>query len=51
MSSDAKPEPKKAKMENESKYLPELLSEKDRLDSLFTHAIKLISTEIVRRDK
>lgn len=43
MSSDAKPEPKKGKMENESKYLPELLAEKDSLDSSFTHAMKLIS--------
>ncbi|MGH0158927.1 UNVERIFIED_CONTAM: hypothetical protein FKN15_053655 [Acipenser sinensis] len=30
-------------MEPESKYLPELLAEKDSLDSSFTHAMKLIS--------
>ena len=33
---------KKIKMED-SKYLPELLAEKDSLDSSFTHAMKLIS--------
>ncbi|XP_029586229.1 KH domain-containing, RNA-binding, signal transduction-associated protein 1 isoform X1 [Salmo trutta] len=51
MSTDAKPEPKKGKMENESKYLPELLAEKDSLDSSFTHAMKLISAEIERIQK
>ena len=30
-------------MENESKYLPELLAEKDSLDTSFTHAMKLLS--------
>lgn len=33
---------KKIKMED-TKYLPELLAEKDSLDSSFTHAMKLIS--------
>lgn len=33
---------KKTKMED-TKYLPELLAEKDSLDSSFTHAMKLIS--------
>jgi hypothetical protein len=37
------PAQKKAKMDD-SKYLPELLAEKDSLDSSFTHAMKLIST-------
>ncbi|XP_061751492.1 KH domain-containing, RNA-binding, signal transduction-associated protein 1a [Nerophis ophidion] len=32
----------------DSKYLPELLAEKDSLDSSFTHAMKLISAEIDR---
>ena len=36
------PAQKKAKMDD-SKYLPELLAEKDSLDSSFTHAMKLIS--------
>lgn len=36
----------KLKMED-SKYLPELLAEKDSLDSSFTHAMKLISAGIV----
>ncbi|KAI4883648.1 hypothetical protein NFI96_015506 [Prochilodus magdalenae] len=39
------------KMENESKYLPELLAEKDSLDSSFTHAMKLLSAEIERIQK
>lgn len=30
-------------MESESKYLPELLAEKDSLDASFTHAMKLIT--------
>lgn len=30
-------------METESKYLPQLLAERDSLDSSFTHATKLIS--------
>lgn len=41
---------KKSKMED-SKYLPELLAEKDSLDSSFTHAMKLISAEIERIQK
>ncbi|CAL8236638.1 unnamed protein product [Boreogadus saida] len=44
------PAQKKAKMDD-SKYLPELLAEKDSLDSSFTHAMKLISTEIERVQK
>lgn len=40
----------KNKMED-SKYLPELLAEKDSLDSSFTHAMKLISAEIDRIQK
>ena len=44
--SEIKPEAgvvaKKGKVD-ESKYLPELLAEKDSLDSSFTHAMKLIS--------
>ncbi|KAL0961764.1 hypothetical protein UPYG_G00331410 [Umbra pygmaea] len=39
-------------MENqESKYLPELLAEKDSLDASFTHAMKLLSAEIERIQK
>lgn len=38
-------------MENESKYLPELLAEKDSLDSSFTHAMKLVTAEIERIQK
>lgn len=34
--------PKTNKMED-TKYLPELLAEKDSLDSSFTHAMKLLS--------
>lgn len=34
---------KKPKMEDESKYLPELLAEKDSLDASFTHAMKLLN--------
>lgn len=30
-------------MENDDKYLPELLAEKDSLDSSFTHAVKLLN--------
>lgn len=30
-------------MENGDKYLPELLAEKDSLDSSFTHATKLLN--------
>lgn len=41
---------KKNKMED-TKYLPELLAEKDSLDSSFTHAMKLISAEIERIQK
>ncbi|KAM4542901.1 KH domain-containing, RNA-binding, signal transduction-associated protein 1-like [Odontesthes bonariensis] len=35
----------------DSKYLPELLAEKDSLDSSFTHAMKLITAEIERIQK
>ncbi|XP_011614545.1 KH domain-containing, RNA-binding, signal transduction-associated protein 1a [Takifugu rubripes] len=35
----------------DTKYLPELLAEKDSLDSSFTHAMKLISAEIERIQK
>ncbi|XP_063040654.1 KH domain-containing, RNA-binding, signal transduction-associated protein 1a isoform X1 [Engraulis encrasicolus] len=42
---------KKPKMEDESKYLPELLAEKDSLDSSFTHAMKLLNEEIERIQK
>ncbi|KAL7829374.1 hypothetical protein AOLI_G00302590 [Acnodon oligacanthus] len=39
-------------MENEgSKYLPQLLAERDSLDSSFIHAMKLISAEIDRVQK
>ncbi|KAI7798558.1 KH domain-containing, RNA-binding, signal transduction-associated protein 1b [Triplophysa rosa] len=38
-------------METESKYLPQLLAERDSLDSSFTHATKLISAEIERVQK
>uniref|UniRef100_UPI001EAF18D6 KH domain-containing, RNA-binding, signal transduction-associated protein 1-like n=1 Tax=Oncorhynchus gorbuscha TaxID=8017 RepID=UPI001EAF18D6 len=39
-------------MENqESEYLPELLAEKDSMDVSFTHAMKLLSTEIERIQK
>lgn len=31
------------KMENENKYLPQLLAERDSLDSSFIHAMKLLS--------
>uniref|UniRef100_A0AAV2JGW5 KH domain-containing, RNA-binding, signal transduction-associated protein 1 n=1 Tax=Knipowitschia caucasica TaxID=637954 RepID=A0AAV2JGW5_KNICA len=41
---------KKLKMDD-TKYLPELLAEKDSLDSSFTHAMKLISAEIDRIQK
>ncbi|XP_056151543.1 KH domain-containing, RNA-binding, signal transduction-associated protein 1a [Lampris incognitus] len=44
------PPQKKSKMDD-SKYLPELLAEKDSLDSSFTHAMKLISAEIERIQK
>ncbi|KAK0153015.1 KH domain-containing, RNA-binding, signal transduction-associated protein 3 [Merluccius polli] len=47
---DASPAQKKGKMDD-SKYLPELLAEKDSLDSSFTHAMKLISAEIERVQK
>ncbi len=30
-------------MENENKYLPQLLAERDSLDVSFTHAMKLIT--------
>ncbi|MED6244324.1 hypothetical protein ATANTOWER_004648 [Ataeniobius toweri] len=35
----------------DKKYLPELLAEKDSLDSSFTHAMKLITAEIERIQK
>ncbi|XP_051526475.1 KH domain-containing, RNA-binding, signal transduction-associated protein 1-like [Myxocyprinus asiaticus] len=38
-------------MEDESKYLPQLLAERDSLDSSFTHAMKLISAEIEKVQK
>eukprot|EP00064_Thunnus_orientalis_P010322 superscaffoldBa00001390_g10348 len=38
-------------MENGDKYLPELLAEKDSLDSSFTHAMKLLNAEIDRIQK
>uniref|UniRef100_A0A1A7YD25 KH domain-containing, RNA-binding, signal transduction-associated protein 1 n=1 Tax=Iconisemion striatum TaxID=60296 RepID=A0A1A7YD25_9TELE len=38
-------------MENDDKYLPELLAEKDSLDSSFTHAMKLLNAEIDRVQK
>uniref|UniRef100_A0A3P8VZ61 KH domain-containing, RNA-binding, signal transduction-associated protein 1 n=1 Tax=Cynoglossus semilaevis TaxID=244447 RepID=A0A3P8VZ61_CYNSE len=38
-------------MENDDKYLPELLAEKDSLDSSFTHAMKLLNAEIDRIQK
>ncbi|XP_067281051.1 KH domain-containing, RNA-binding, signal transduction-associated protein 1b [Pseudorasbora parva] len=38
-------------MENENKYLPQLLAERDSLDASFTHAMKLISAEIERVEK
>ncbi|KAM6959316.1 KH domain-containing, RNA-binding, signal transduction-associated protein 1b [Aplochiton taeniatus] len=38
-------------MENEGKYLPELLAEKDSLDTSFTHAMKLLTAEIDRIQK
>ncbi|XP_028316571.1 KH domain-containing, RNA-binding, signal transduction-associated protein 1b [Gouania willdenowi] len=38
-------------MENEDKYLPELLAEKDSLDSSFMHAMKLLNGEIDRLQK
>ncbi|XP_056154754.1 KH domain-containing, RNA-binding, signal transduction-associated protein 1b [Lampris incognitus] len=38
-------------MENDGKYLPELLAEKDSLDSSFTHAMKLLTAEIDRIQK
>ncbi|KAK7905013.1 hypothetical protein WMY93_017620 [Mugilogobius chulae] len=41
---------KKIKMDD-SKYLPQLLAEKDSLDSSFTHAMNLISAEIDRIQK
>lgn len=33
----------KLNMENENKYLPQLLAERDSLDASFTHAMKLLS--------
>ncbi|XP_008279656.1 KH domain-containing, RNA-binding, signal transduction-associated protein 1 isoform X1 [Stegastes partitus] len=47
---ESSPAPKKPNMED-TKYLPELLAEKDSLDSSFTHAMKLISAEIERIQK
>ncbi|XP_029474983.1 KH domain-containing, RNA-binding, signal transduction-associated protein 1 isoform X2 [Rhinatrema bivittatum] len=38
-------------METESKYLPELMAEKDSLDMSFTHAMKLLAAEIERIQK
>jgi RNA-binding signal transduction-associated protein 1 with KH domain len=36
-------------MENDGKYLPELLAEKDSLDASFTHAMKLLTAGKVVR--
>uniref|UniRef100_A0A3Q0SH95 KH domain-containing, RNA-binding, signal transduction-associated protein 1 n=1 Tax=Amphilophus citrinellus TaxID=61819 RepID=A0A3Q0SH95_AMPCI len=47
---ESNPAESKIKMED-TKYLPELLAEKDSLDSSFTHAMKLISAEIERIQK
>ncbi|KAI2652725.1 KH domain-containing, RNA-binding, signal transduction-associated protein 1 [Labeo rohita] len=38
-------------MENENKYLPQLLAERDSLDASFTHAMKLLSAEIEKVEK
>lgn len=38
-------------MESDSKYLPQLLAERDSLDASFTHAMKLLSAEIQRLEK
>lgn len=38
-------------MESETKYLPELMAEKDSLDPSFTHAMSLLSSEIERLKK
>ncbi|KAM4700538.1 KH domain-containing, RNA-binding, signal transduction-associated protein 1 isoform 1-T1 [Discoglossus pictus] len=38
-------------METESKYLPELLAEKDSLDPSFTHAMSLLDNEIEKLKK
>uniref|UniRef100_G3P3J4 KH domain-containing, RNA-binding, signal transduction-associated protein 1 n=1 Tax=Gasterosteus aculeatus aculeatus TaxID=481459 RepID=G3P3J4_GASAC len=38
-------------MENDDRYLPELLAEKDSLDASFTHAMKLLTAEIDRIQK
>ncbi|XP_062385341.1 KH domain-containing, RNA-binding, signal transduction-associated protein 1b [Sardina pilchardus] len=38
-------------MENDNKYLPQLLAERDSLDASFTHAMKLLSAEIERIEK
>lgn len=47
---DQSPTQKTTKMDD-GKYLPELLAEKDSLDSSFTHAMKLIQAEIDRVQK
>uniref|UniRef100_A0A3Q3GSJ0 KH domain-containing, RNA-binding, signal transduction-associated protein 1 n=1 Tax=Labrus bergylta TaxID=56723 RepID=A0A3Q3GSJ0_9LABR len=47
---ESSPAHQKSNMED-TKYLPELLAEKDSLDSSFTHAMKLISAEIERIEK
>ncbi|XP_044142549.1 KH domain-containing, RNA-binding, signal transduction-associated protein 1 isoform X1 [Bufo gargarizans] len=38
-------------MESETKYLPELMAEKDSLDPSFTHAMSLLASEIERLKK
>ena len=38
-------------LDSENKYLPQLLAEKDSLDPSFTHAMKLLSTEIEKIQK
>ncbi|KAI5607767.1 KH domain-containing, RNA-binding, signal transduction-associated protein 1, partial [Silurus asotus] len=45
------PSSSSSKMENENKYLPQLLAERDSLDSSFMHAMKLLSAEIERVQK
>ncbi|KAG1950541.1 KH domain-containing, RNA-binding, signal transduction-associated protein 1a isoform X2 [Pimephales promelas] len=42
---------KRKSSSGDSKYLPELLAEKDSLDSSFTHAMKLLGAEIERVQK
>jgi len=46
-----KEKPGAKKGDGKSKYLPELLAEKDSLDASFTHAMKLLTAEIERVQK